>query len=103
MPLPDDVEHAISVRGEDTDAMKAGLALDELAVVEVDDGPLALARLGRLVQERGSAKRSETGYIIFPLSRIAPVTHAPCTAQRPPRRSRLPGAHPQCPERKQPQ
>ena len=41
--------------------MKASLPLDELAVVEVDDGPLAraLASLGRLVQEREFASRSD--------------------------------------------
>lgn len=63
VPLPDDAEHAREVRREDIASMKAGLPLDELAVVEVDDGPLArvLAGLGRLVQERETAKRSETG------------------------------------------
>jgi hypothetical protein len=61
VPLPDDLEHAKWVRAEDVLSMKAGLPLDELAVVEVDDGPLAraLAGLGRLVQERESARRSE--------------------------------------------
>ena len=43
------------------EAHKVGLGLDELAGFVVDDGPLAraLAGLGRLVQERESASRTE--------------------------------------------
>jgi hypothetical protein len=61
VPLPDDVAHAQQARQAEAAALKASLPLDELAVLEVDDDPLgrALAQLGRLVQERESAKRSE--------------------------------------------
>ena len=61
VPMPDDVGHAQETRSEALAAMKASLPLDELAVVEVDDGPLAhaLASLGRLVQEREFARRSD--------------------------------------------
>lgn len=60
-PLPDDLDHEREARNAAVLAMKADLPLDELAVVEVDDGPLAraLAQLGRLVQERESTKGSE--------------------------------------------
>lgn len=62
VPTPDDVEYAQEARSEVLAAMKASLPLDELAVVEVDDGPLAraLASLGRLVQEREFSRRPET-------------------------------------------
>lgn len=61
VPLPDDVAQAQETRREELATIKASLPLDELAVLEVDDDPLgrALAQLGRLVQERESAKRSE--------------------------------------------
>ena len=61
VPMPDDVEHAQEARSEALAAMKASLPLDELAVVEVDDGPLAraLASLGRLVQEREFSRRPD--------------------------------------------
>jgi hypothetical protein len=61
-PLPEDFTHEREARAIEIAAMKAGLSLEELAVVEVDDGPLAraLAGLGRLVQERESAKQEES-------------------------------------------
>ncbi|TNC45263.1 helix-turn-helix domain-containing protein [Rubellimicrobium rubrum] len=66
-PLPDDVAQDLEDRRQDLAAVKAGLGLDELAVVEVDDGPLgrALASLGRHVQERESASRSEYKSTIY--------------------------------------
>jgi hypothetical protein len=62
VPLPEDMAQAQEIRQAEMAALKAALNLDELAVVEVDDEPLAraLAGLGRLVQERESAKRSES-------------------------------------------
>ena len=62
VPLPDDLAHAQEARRAEVAAFKATLALDELAVLEVDDGPLAkaLAGLGRLVQERESARQTES-------------------------------------------
>lgn len=61
VPLPDDVAQAQEDRRAEVAAAKAGLPLDELAVLEVDDDPLgrALAELGRRVQERESGRRSE--------------------------------------------
>jgi hypothetical protein len=61
VPLPDDVMDEASERSENVAAMKATLSLDELAVLEVDDGPLgrALAALGRSVKERESARQPE--------------------------------------------
>ena len=60
-PVPDDVAQDLETRRQELEAVKASLSLDELAVVEVADGPLAraLAALGRHVQERGSVSRSE--------------------------------------------
>ena len=60
-PVPDDVSHAQDVRKAELDAYRTGLPLSELALFEVDDGPLAqvLARMGRSVQERESVRREE--------------------------------------------
>lgn len=62
VPLPDDLAQEREARAIEVAAMKAGLALDELAVVEVDDDSLGrlLAQLGRHVQERESARQEET-------------------------------------------
>ena len=67
MPLPDDVAQDLEVRRQELEGVKASLPLDELAILEVDDGPLAraLAGLGRHVQERESASRSESQTKIF--------------------------------------
>ena len=45
-----------------SEAHKAGLALDELALFEIEDSALGrvLASLGRAVQQRESAKRTES-------------------------------------------
>ena len=61
-PLPDDVAHERQARAAELRAHRKSLPLDELAQFEVESDPLAqaLARLGRLVQERESAKRSES-------------------------------------------
>lgn len=61
-PLPDDLAQDLDEHRASVAAMKASLSLDELPLVEVDDGPLAraLAALGRRVSERESASRSET-------------------------------------------
>jgi hypothetical protein len=62
VPLPDDFAQLIKDRRADLAALKAGLDLDELALVEVDVGPLGrlLAQLGRRVQEREFARQGET-------------------------------------------
>ena len=61
-PLPEDVAHAREARAAELAAHKAGLPLDELALFEVASGPLAqaLADMARKVQERESARRSES-------------------------------------------
>ena len=60
-PVPDDVSHAQEARTTEMDLHRASLPLGEFARFEVDDNPLAqaLASLGRLVQERESAKQTE--------------------------------------------
>lgn len=61
-PLPDDMAHALEERRRALAALKASLPLDELARLEVEDGPLGrlLGELGRLVEERESARRTES-------------------------------------------
>lgn len=62
-PLPDDFIHAQERQRAEIEAHKASLSLAELPLFELgSDDPLgrALSRLGRLVQERESAKRSES-------------------------------------------
>lgn len=61
-PLPDDVAQEQQERREGLAAIRAALPLDELAVLEVDDGPLGrvLAEFGHRIQQRESARRSET-------------------------------------------
>ncbi len=62
IPLPDDLAYDRETWHQELAAMKAALSLNDLAVLEVDNGPLgcALAQLGRFVQERESASRSES-------------------------------------------
>ena len=57
----------IEDRRQDLAAMKADLPLDELAVLEVDDGPLgrALAQMARSIQRRESAGQTEPMAKIF--------------------------------------
>ena len=66
-PLPDDVAQNLADRRQALDTAKASLPLGELAVLEVDDGPLgrALASLARHVQERESARPTESETKIF--------------------------------------
>lgn len=61
-PLPDDVSYAQEARRAELEAHKAGLPLDELPLFEVEDSALGrvLASLGRAVQERESARQSES-------------------------------------------
>lgn len=68
VPLSDDFAQDLADRRVAVAEMKASLDLDELALVEVDDGPLAraLAGLGRLVSERESTKRPEIQATLFP-------------------------------------
>jgi len=56
-PLPDDVHHVREMA-----AHRASLPLDELPLIEVEDDRLGrlLASLGRSVQERESARASES-------------------------------------------
>lgn len=62
VPLPEDAIWDREERAAEVAAQKAALPLDELALVEVEDNTLAqlMADLGRAVQERESARRSET-------------------------------------------
>lgn len=62
VPLPDDVAQVLGDRRQELEAFKASLSLDELALVEVEDGPLgqALAQLGRRVSECESARQTES-------------------------------------------
>lgn len=62
VPLPDDVAQELEERRQELEVRKASLSLDELALVEVEDGRLgqALAQLGRRVQECESARQTES-------------------------------------------
>jgi len=62
VPLPDDVAHQRQTRQQEVEAHKADLGLGELGAFMVEDDTLGrlLGRLGRLVQERESASRTET-------------------------------------------
>ena len=61
-PPPDDHSHAREVRTIELDAHKKTLPLDEMALFDVGNNPLgkALARLGKAMQERESAKQTES-------------------------------------------
>ena len=62
-PMPDDFHHAQQARTAELDAYRASLTLAELPLFEGDpDDPLtqALARLGKSMMERESAKRTES-------------------------------------------
>jgi hypothetical protein len=61
-PLPEDVQHAQELQASEKAAHRASLPLDELPLFEVEDHRLGrlLASLGRSVQERESASRSES-------------------------------------------
>lgn len=60
-PVPEDVLDSHEQRRSEMAAYKAGLSLDELPLIEVKDDRLSrlLAQLGRSVQQRESARRSE--------------------------------------------
>jgi hypothetical protein len=61
-PPPDDHTHAIELRAAEIDAHRKSLPLNELALFDVGDNPLgqALARLGRLISLRESARQTES-------------------------------------------
>ena len=61
-PPPDDHVHAEAERQADTEAHRASLPLDELALFDVGDNPLgqALARLARSMKQRESARQTES-------------------------------------------
>lgn len=61
-PVPDDVEYDHEVRQQECKAYKTSLHLEDLAMLEVADDRLRqlLAQLGRCLQERESAKRTES-------------------------------------------
>ncbi len=61
-PPPDDHVQAQAERKAVMEAHRASLDVDELALFEVGDNPLgqALARLGKAMQERESAKQTES-------------------------------------------
>jgi hypothetical protein len=68
VPLPDDLVQELATRRQELEALKAALSLDELAALEVDDGPLGrlLAELGCLVQERESGRQTESQAKVLP-------------------------------------
>lgn len=61
-PPPEDHTHALEVRAAELDAYRKALPLDQLALFDAGDGPLgkALARLGKSLQERESARQTES-------------------------------------------
>ena len=61
-PLPDDCEHAREVRAAELETYRKSLSLEERTLFAVGDNPLgqALARLGKNIQQRESAKRAES-------------------------------------------
>lgn len=61
-PAPDDHVHAETERQAETEAHRASLPLDELALFDVGDNPLgqALARLARSMKQRESARQTES-------------------------------------------
>jgi len=61
-PPPDDPVAAQAARAAELDAYRKALPLDEMALFEVGDNPLgwALAALGTSLQERESAKQTES-------------------------------------------
>ncbi len=61
-PAPDDFAHARAARTAELDAHRASLSLAELPLFEIEDSGLAgaLSRLGKLVEQRESARRSES-------------------------------------------
>ena len=66
-PLPEDVSHAQELQAAEIAAHRASLPLDALPLFEVEDDRLGrlLASLGRAVQERESAKQTESQTKIF--------------------------------------
>ncbi|RVK90345.1 helix-turn-helix domain-containing protein [Sinorhizobium meliloti] len=61
-PLPEDHAQALAVRMAAIEEHRASLMLDERALFDVGDNPLgqALARLGKLMKQRESARRTES-------------------------------------------
>ncbi len=61
-PVPDDFAHAQATREAELNVMRDALTMPELALFEAGDTALgrSLARLGSLLAERESAKRSES-------------------------------------------
>ncbi|VVS99839.1 helix-turn-helix domain-containing protein [Hoeflea sp. EC-HK425] len=61
-PLPDDFTHAREMQEAAITAHRQSLTLEELPLFEIGDNPLgqALARLGKAIKERESAKRTES-------------------------------------------
>lgn len=61
-PAPDDFSHALELRAAELDAHRRSLSLAELPLFEIEDSGLAeaLSRLGSFIQQRESAKQSES-------------------------------------------
>lgn len=61
-PPPDDYSAAEEAQAVEMDVYRKALPLDELALLDAGNGPLgqALARLGKSLQERESAKQTES-------------------------------------------
>ena len=76
-PLPDDFVHAQEQHAAMVEEHRASLPLAERALLDVGDTPLgkALARLGKSIEERESAKQTESQsqlYIIGNMDRLTP-------------------------------
>jgi len=67
-PPPDDHSAAQEARVAELDAYRKAMPLDELALFEAGDNPLgrALAALGKSLQERESAKQTESQSHLYP-------------------------------------
>jgi len=67
VPLAEDLAQEFDDRQQVVEAYKCALPLQDLAVLEVNDDVLGrvLGQLGRLVQERESARRTESQTTIF--------------------------------------
>lgn len=61
-PLPDDCEHTCEVRAAELEIYRKSPSLEGLALSEIGDNPLgqALARLGKNIEQRESARRAES-------------------------------------------
>lgn len=68
-PPPEDHEQRVAAQAAILEEYRKSLDLDQLALFETGDNPLgrALARLGKFVQQRESARQTEPGSKIIPM------------------------------------